>query len=108
MMVHSAAATYCKAEELELEEDEAVKLCEAGDAVLAFYNKQPPPEVAVWLGFATAVSTVYGPRFVAIRVRLKREAAKEAARKVVPIRATATDAFPPRPIMPDNNPVSDG
>lgn len=98
MMVHSVAASYLKAEELELDEDEAVKLCEAGDNVLAFYNKQPPPEVAVWIGFATAVSTIYGPRIVAIRVRVKREKEAAAAKRVVPFtpKPSPLDAFPTR------------
>lgn len=98
MMVHSVAASYLKAEELELDEDDAVKLCESGDNVLSFYNKQPPPEVAVWLGFATAVSTIYGPRIVAIRVRVKREKEAAAAKRVVPFtpKPSTLDAFPPR------------
>lgn len=96
MMAHEAAATWSKCDELELDQQEAEKLCEASDRVLAFYHKEPSPEVKVWLGFATAISIIYGPRIVAIRIRLKREAEEIAKKKVHMFRTVSpTDAFPP-------------
>jgi hypothetical protein len=94
LIVHELAAHKTNTPELEIDEQEAKAICSAGDDVLAFYNKVPSPEMQVWLGFGTALSMVYGPRWVAIRTRMKREAKEREARKVQPIRPE--QAFPPR------------
>jgi len=97
MMFHHAAATWTATPELEIDEDEATGVCKAGDDVLAFYNKIPSPELQVWFGLIAALGMVYGPRVVAIRLRLKREAEERAKRAVVNIRQVRPeDVFPPR------------
>lgn len=96
LMLHELAAYKLDTPELEIDEPEAKAICSAGDEVLAFYGKVPSPEMQVWIGFASAIGVVYGPRWVAIRTRIRREAKEREARKVQPLRpVNPADAFPP-------------
>lgn len=81
--IHMALAGIAKCPELELDDEEAQKVTKALDELAAFYNVQPSPQAKVWMNFTGAMSAVYGPRFFAIRARMRKEA-ENRTKKVVP------------------------
>lgn len=73
MAIHSALAGIAKCPELELDEQEAQKVTGALDRLAAFYHVEPSPAVKMWMQVSGAFAQVYGPRMIAIKVRLDRE-----------------------------------
>lgn len=87
--IHLALAGIAKCPELELDENEAKKVTLALDKLAGHYDVQPSPAAKVWMNFAGAMVAVYGPRVIAIKVRIDNERQKEAAsrpRVVTPLR----------------------
>ncbi len=73
--LHSMAAAFTKVEELELSEKEAKLLSDNIAAVNELYGGIVVPEkVQAWLNLTFAAGSVYGPRIVAHKLRMKKEA----------------------------------
>lgn len=86
--LHAMGAAFLKVEELELDEEEATKLGAAINRVNKLYGEIVlSPEQRAWLGLVMCCGTIYGPRFMAYRMRQKKEAAKQPV---------TIDATPPR------------
>lgn len=83
--LHLGLAAVAKCEELELDEDEAKKVTIALDRLAKHYHVEPTETQKIWMQFAGAMTAVYGPRVIAIKKRLEREANLKGE-KVVPIR----------------------
>lgn len=73
LAVHMALAGIAKCPELELDEDEAKKVTGALDRLAQHYDVQPSESAKVWINFAGAMASVYGPRAIAIKKRLESE-----------------------------------
>lgn len=76
-------AGLAKCPELELDEGEAKKVTAALDRLAAHYNVQPTETQKVWMNFAGAIGSVYGPRGVAVYKRLQKEAEEKRTGKVL-------------------------
>jgi hypothetical protein len=85
--IHTMCAMLTGIPELELEEEEAAKLAKAVARVNNYYGGMVIPEkYAVWGNFAVALGTVYGPRAITYRMRMKQEAqGKPVTINAVPI-----------------------
>jgi hypothetical protein len=97
-------AAFLKVPELELTEGEAKKLGDAAQAVMSYYtDAEIPEEVMLWSNLVMAAGTVYGPRFVAYKIRTARNvtpkiALVQAPENVQPIRPPMDPATQkPRP-----------
>lgn len=74
MGLHMMGAAFTKIPELELEESEAKKLGDALARVNELYNGiLLTDKQRAWIGLAMAAGTIYGPRLVAHKMRLKNE-----------------------------------
>lgn len=82
LAVHIALAGVSHCPELELDEDEARKVTVALDRLAGHYNVVPSETAKVWINFAGAIGSVYGPRAIAIKKRLDREAANRGNKVV--------------------------
>lgn len=70
------AAAFLKVEELELSEPEAKQLGEAVARVNALYgNYMIPEKTAAWINLTMAAGSIYGPRMMAHKLRVKKEKA---------------------------------
>ena len=76
-------AAWTHAAELAISEEESKKLAEAIARVQALYDVSVFSETtAAWVNLVFACGTIYGPRIIAIRVRMKKE---EALKKMRPV-----------------------
>lgn len=73
LAIHLALAGIAKCPELELDEGEAKKVTMALDKLAAHYDVAPSETAKVWMNFAGAIGSVYGPRAIAIKHRLDAE-----------------------------------
>lgn len=83
--------------EMEMEESEAESLLKASSAVADLYGYQPSAKATAWLALAGTVGMIYGPRFMALRIRLKME--QDAAKAEPPEPAGAPVIPFPHPGM---------
>jgi hypothetical protein len=87
-------ATLLKVPELELSEAEAKKLNDAATDVMRYYTEVDiPPVVQAWLNLGMVCGTVYGPRFMAVKIRKSRN---------------VTPRIQPTPVVPINQPKQPG
>lgn len=79
MGLHSMGAAFSKIPELELSEKEAKILGDSIQTVNDLYGGYMIPEKAqAWMNLAMAAGSIYGPRFMAHKIRTDRE--KEATK----------------------------
>lgn len=68
--IHTGLAIIAKTPELELDENEADKITKAGLGVARHYaNVQMTEKAADWVALFSALGAVYGPRWMAIKIR---------------------------------------
>lgn len=85
LSVHEIAAALLKVPELEVDEQEALKLAKAIIHLQSFYPAvDVPAKVMAWAGVAIAAGQVYAPRIGAISIRTKRERANKPGPVPVP------------------------
>jgi hypothetical protein len=103
--LHAMGSVILKTPELELTEGEAKKLGDAAQAVMAFYtDAELPEEVVLWANLIMTMGGIYGPRFVAYKIRNARNVTPKISpapvpQNVQPIRQT--DSKPaPKPVTP--------
>lgn len=78
LSIHGMLAAFTGVEELGLAEEESKKLSEAIARVQKLYDyKWISDEAAAWGNLVIAAGGIYGPRYMAIRLRQKREAEEE-------------------------------
>lgn len=78
LSIHGMLAAFTSVEELELAEEESKKLAEAIARVQKLYDyKWISDEAAAWGNLIIAAGGIYGPRYMAIRLRQKREKEEE-------------------------------
>lgn len=96
-------AFLLKTPELDLDPEEAKKLAEGTANVLRHYPSVTMPAQALdWIGLATCIGMVYGPRLVAIRMRNRSGRAAPVMRDVnAPRENVAT--VTPSPAAPSND-----
>jgi hypothetical protein len=71
--IHSMAAAFCHADELELDKDEAEQGAHHLKELSKLYNHTINPAMLVWMAFVMWIVTVYGTRGVAIYKRVTSE-----------------------------------
>lgn len=72
---HLALSAMTRTPELMLDPDEAALLAKASMDVMSFYdNMKIAPQTVAWVGLISALGSVYGPRFVALRIKAKTKA----------------------------------
>lgn len=76
LSVHTMAAAFFHAEELELDTDEAKQGAQHIKELSKLYNHTIDPKTIVWAGFIFWIVTVYGTRGVAIYKRVNAEPKK--------------------------------
>lgn len=75
LSLHAMMARFTGVQELSLDEPEAAKLAEAVKRVEEYYGADwLPEEAAIWINLAGVCGMIYGPRFIAYRIRKAREA----------------------------------
>lgn len=78
LSIHGMLAAFTSIPELELAEEESKKLSEAIARVQKLYDyKWISDEAAAWGNLVIAAGGIYGPRYMAIRLRQKKDEAEE-------------------------------
>lgn len=90
LSVHTILASAISCPELLLDQKEANAIADGVAKVAAEYDVRMDPKTAAWINLATVASAVYGPRGIAIFVRVSSE---KPARTTAP--ATNRNAPPP-------------
>lgn len=71
---HLAIANFASIPELELSEEESQKYAAAAQRVVSLYSDIVYPEKTMaWIQLALCVGGIYGPRYVAANMRMKKE-----------------------------------
>lgn len=93
---HLALTAISGIPELELDEDESKKLGAAAQRVVALYSDfEYPEKVMAWMHLALTAGGVYGPRYLAASIRIKREkSAEKKPQHLQPATVTAPITFP--------------
>lgn len=81
--IHLALSAITKMPELALDEAESKKLAEAASAVQAQYDVTLNPKMLAWSQLVIVAGAIYGPRAIAVSMRVKREKASKRASTVV-------------------------
>jgi len=79
LTVHSTLAAIARAPELELNEAEAEKIAKASVSVAKLYNVETTEKATAWANLIGVVGAAYVPRFIALNMRRKMEAAERRA-----------------------------
>jgi hypothetical protein len=83
---HFMLAKILDAEELLLNHDEANNFAQAIERVEALYEKSfISEEASAWIGLTIAAATIYGPRYIAMRARQRKENEAKEPIDVAPI-----------------------
>lgn len=99
LSLHMMGAAFLKVEELELDEAEAARLGKAVQKVNELYGGFILTEKQqAWANLSMAAAAIYGPRFMAYKLRMKAEAAKQPVVIDAPMGSGFT-AQPQRPVM---------
>ena len=77
--MHSTLAAIARAPELELNEAEAEKIAKASVSVAKLYNVETTEKATAWANLIGVVGAAYVPRFIALNMRRKMEAAERRA-----------------------------
>jgi len=72
-VVHSGVAIQFNAPELSITQEESKMLATASAELMAQFDIAPDPKVAAVVGFVMVAGSIYGPRALQIRNRVKRE-----------------------------------
>lgn len=78
VIVHAGLASASKTPELNLGEDDANSLAMATANVLEQFNIKPDPKIEAIVGLVVVAGTVYAPKLIMVRERLKEERASKA------------------------------
>lgn len=83
---HFMLAKLLDAEELLLNHDEANNFAQAIERVESLYEKSfISEEASAWIGLTIAAATIYGPRYIAMRARQRKENENKEPINVEPI-----------------------
>lgn len=81
---HTLLAIVTRAEELAVDEEEAIKLAEASALVARHYNVEVAAKTTDWINLAIVAGSIYAPRIVAMRMRAT-ENRQSAPRRAAPV-----------------------
>jgi hypothetical protein len=71
-----ALSAVTKTPELALDPDEAKELAKAAAEVQKHYDTVIDPKTLAWVQLGMVAASVYGPRMIAVNIRLKNEKAQ--------------------------------
>lgn len=94
--IHAMLAGMTKVEELQIDATEGKKLGDAVNTVLQQYNHVINPKMAAWVNLGMVSAAVYGPRYMAVKLRHETEKQKP---RVVEMPAP----FPEPPVPQDRD-----
>lgn len=107
MSLHQMGAAIVGIEELKLDETEADAMADAIKTLSKHYPTHINPKALAWLNFGAVAIGIYGTRFEAYRMRMKKE--RETRPKIVPIQKQAqpkANGAPHVPTAATDNPAS--
>lgn len=106
MSLHQMGAAIVGIEELKLDESEADAMADAIKTLSKHYPTHINPKALAWLNFGAVAIGIYGTRFEAYRMRMKKE--RETKPRIVPIKPQQSKAngAPHVPTAATDNPAS--